>query len=170
MKKCSSWPQVVLILIFFCLGLLAGACGRKAPPQPPRELDLPKVKDLDAVITETGVQLAWSIPFTAKRVDEFNLYRSKPETVEEACPACPRDYELVRAVNVKAGQTFFQIVDRNIEAEGRYYYRVTPLDERGRPGPDSNEAEVIVRWRRDTESHQSEHGTLSAKNMSHFSY
>jgi hypothetical protein len=151
MKKWCAWPQVVLILIFCYMGLLAGACGIKTPPQPPREPDLPRVKDLDAVIMETGVQLAWSIPFTAERVDEFDLYRSKPETAEEACPACPRDYELVRTVNVKAGQTLFQVVDRTIEAEGRYYYRVTPLDERGRPGPDSNEAEVIVRWRRDTE-------------------
>ena len=150
MNRRSSRPRAFLILLFCCLGLVAGACGKKAPPRPPRRPDLPVVKDLDAVVLETGVQLSWSIPFDSEGVDEFNLYRSKPETVEEACPSCPRGYELIRNVNVKPGQTFFQVVDRNIEAEGRYYYRVIPLDERGRPGPDSNEAEVIVKWQRGT--------------------
>jgi hypothetical protein len=136
-----------MILTFCCLW---GACGKKAPPRPPRSPELPKVKELDAVIIETGVQLSWSIPFTAEGVDRFNLFRSKPEPVEEACPACPRGYELIRTIKVESGQTYFQLFDRNIAVEGRYYYRVIALDERSRPGPDSNEAEVIVKWRQNT--------------------
>ncbi len=103
------------------------------------------------MIIETGVQLSWSIPLTAEGVDRFDLYRSKPEKTKEPCPACPRAYELLTTVTVKPGQTYFQVFDRNIQTEGRFYYQVIPLDERSRLGPDSNEAEVIVKWRRDTE-------------------
>ena len=148
----SSSPQAALILVFCCLVIQIGACGRKAPPRPPRKPDLPAVQDLQAVIMETGVQLAWSIPFTAEGVDSFNLYRSRPETVEEDCPSCPRAYEFIRTVNVKAGQIYFQVMDRSIEVEGRFYYRVVPLDARDRLGPDSNEAGVVVKWRRDAEA------------------
>lgn len=150
MKKGSSSPQAGMILFVCWLGLMAGACGKKAPPRPPRAPHLPAVKDLQAVVFESGVQLAWSMPVNAEGVDRFELYRSKPDTAKEACPACPRGYELLRTIDVKFGQTYFQLFDRTIEAEGRYYYRVIPLDNRSRPGPDSNEAEVIVKWRRDT--------------------
>jgi hypothetical protein len=149
MKKGSLWPQAAMILFICWLGLLAGACGKKAPPRPPRAPHLPAVKDLQALIFESGVQLAWSMPLSAEGVDHFELYRSKPNTEEKDCPACPRVYELVRTIGVKFGQTYFQLFDRNIDAEGRYYYRVIPLDKRSRPGPDSNEAEVVVKWRQD---------------------
>ncbi len=147
MRKSCSRPVVVLILILCHLGLLAEACGIKAPPRPPRRANLPAVKDLDAVVFETGVQLTWSIPFAAEGVDSFELYRSKPETTAEPCPACPRKYERFRTVQVSLGQTYFQTFDRNIETEGRFYYRVIPLDGRHNRGPDSNEAEVIIKWR-----------------------
>ena len=150
MKKGSSWPQRLIVLFFCCLGLLEGGCGIKAAPRPPRTAELPQVRDLDAVVMETGVQLSWSIPFGSEGVDSFNLYRSKPETTKEPCPSCPRAYELIRTVNVKVGQTFFQILDLSVQAEGRYHYLVTPLDEQDRLGPDSNEAEVVIKWRRDT--------------------
>jgi hypothetical protein len=147
MKKESSWPRRLIIVFFCCLGLLEGACGIKAPPRPPRSPELPQVKDLDAVVMEGGVQLSWSIPFGSEAVDSFNLYRSKPETTKEPCPSCPRAYELIRTVDVKVGQTYFQIFDLSIQAEGRYHYLVTPLDERDRLGPDSNETEVVIKWR-----------------------
>ncbi len=149
MRIRSSWPQPALFILFCCVVLMSMACGVKALPRPPREPDLPKVKDLDAVIIETGVQLTWSIPFGAEEVKRFNIYRSKPETVEKPCPACPREYELIRTVKAKVGRSYFQVFDRDFEAEGRYYYRVIPLDEKRRLGPDSNEAEVIVKRRRD---------------------
>jgi hypothetical protein len=99
---------------------------------------------------ETGVQLSWSIPFGSEVVDSFNLYRSKLDTAKEPCPSCPRAHQLIETIKVRVGQTYFQVFDRNIEAEGRYYYLVTPLDERDRLGPDSNEAEVVIRWRQDS--------------------
>ena len=144
----SSSPQAALILVFCCLVIQTGACGRKAPPRPPRKPDLPAVQDLQAVVMQTGVQLTWSIPFTAEGVDGFNLYRSGPDTVEEDCPSCPRAYELIRTVNVKAGQIYFQVIDRSIKLEGHFYYRVIPSDAHDQLGPDSNEAEVVVKWRK----------------------
>ncbi len=150
MRKSCSRPLAVLVLILCHLGFLAGACGIKTPPRPPRRANLPTVKDLEAVVFEIGVQLAWSIPFTAEGVDSFEIYRSEPETTVEACPACPRKYERFRTVQVRLGQTYFQALDRNIETEGRFYYRVIPLDGQHNRGPDSNEAEVLVKWRGET--------------------
>lgn len=150
MRKSCLRPLVVLILILCHLGFLAGACGIKAPPRPPRRANLPAVKDLEAVVFETGVELTWSIPSTAEGVDSFELYRSKPETPGEACPACPRSYERFRTVQVRPGQAYFQAFDRNIAAEGRFYYRVIPLDGQHSRGPDSNEAEVLIKWRGET--------------------
>ena len=48
--------------------------SRDRSPRPPRRATLPAVKDLDAVVFETGVQLTWSIPFAAEGVDICAAY------------------------------------------------------------------------------------------------
>lgn len=128
----------------FFLAILAGACGKKAPPVPPPQPGLPRVADLSAVTTEAGVKLGWSLPADGG-VEGFKVYRTERISLEAArCPDCPRNYVQIGEVAVKPEQGRLQWVDRTITVKGRYYYRVIPYDDRGRPGPASNQVEVVI--------------------------
>ena len=137
-------PPAELIVLLLFLGFLLGACGKKAPPKPPFIKELPKVKDLQAVVETSGVRLTWSIAKTDKDIAGFNVYRSKPRPEESECPGCTRDFELISSIKVKGGKLQYEMVDSSIEGKGRLYYQVVPFDKRGREGPESNEARVLV--------------------------
>jgi hypothetical protein len=139
-----SWPGAAVILLLLFLGFLPGACGKKAPPKPPFKKELPKVKDLRAVIEASGVRLTWTIEKADKDVVGFNVYRSMPRPEVSDCPGCTRDFELITSIEVKTGESRFQMVDSYIEGKGRFYYQVVPFDNRDRAGRESNEARVLV--------------------------
>jgi hypothetical protein len=139
-----SWTTAAVIALLLFLGFVFGACGKKAPPKPPFKEELPKVKDLRAVVEASGVRLSWTIGKTDKDVLGFNVYRSKPRPEASDCPGCTRDFELIISIKVKSGELRFQVVDPSIEGEGRFYYQVVPFDQRDRAGPESNEAKVLV--------------------------
>lgn len=106
--------------------------------------ELPRVKDLQAIVVDAGIQLTWTIGESDKDVAGFSVYRSKPRPEISDCPGCTRDFQLITAVRVKEGETRFKVVDAYIEGKGRFYYRVTPFDKRDRAGPDSNEAKILI--------------------------
>jgi hypothetical protein len=120
------------------------ACGVKTPPRPVRQPNLPLVQDLQAVVTTNGVRLSWTIPDTAEAVAEFKIYRSKSRAEPEGCPGCPTTYDLIETLTAVGGETRFEILDQNFPREGTVYYRIIPVDKKGRLGPDSNKAKVIV--------------------------
>jgi hypothetical protein len=144
MRRRRLWPNSWPIIVLCCLGLLIGACGKKGPPKPPLKKTLPKVRDLQAVLVNAGVELTWSLDSLNRDIVGFNVYRSKPQAEISDCPGCPRDYELITAIRVKAGQTRFEFVDAHIEGKGRFYYKVAPFDKRDRAGPDSKEARILI--------------------------
>jgi hypothetical protein len=144
MTKRKSWPGAAVIVPLCLLGFLFGACGKKAPPEPPFEKKLPRVNDLQAVVEASGVRLTWTIAAPDKEVVGFNVYRSKPRPEVSDCPGCTRDFELITTVKVKTGESRFQMVDSYREGKGRFYYQVVPFDKRDRAGPESNEAKVLV--------------------------
>lgn len=139
-----SWPRAAVIVFLFFLGFFLGACGKKAPPKPPLKKELPRVKDLRAVVEASGVRLTWTIAKANKDVVGFNVYRSKPRPEVSDCPGCTRDFELITSIKVKTGELRFQVVDPYIEGKGRFYYQVVPFDDRDRAGPESNEVKVLV--------------------------
>lgn len=139
----SRPPAELLVLLLF-LGFLLGACGKKAPPKPPFKKELPKVKDLQAVVEASGVRLTWSIAEADKDIVGFNVYRSKPRPEVSECPGCTRDFELISSIKAKGGKLRYEMVDSYIEGKGRFYYQVVPFDKRDRAGPESNEARVLV--------------------------
>ena len=144
MTRRRLWPISSFFILLSCFGLLLVGCGKKGPPRPPHQEELPKVKDLQAVVVARGVGLTWTMVSRDHIVARFNIYRSifQPEINE--CPGCERDFELVTTIRVKADETHFQFIDQHVEGEGRFYYKVTPLDKEDRPGPDSNEAMVLI--------------------------
>ena len=139
-----SWPRAALLVLLLFLGFLFGACGKKAPPKPPLKSELPRVKDLRAVVEASGVRLTWTLAAANKDVEGFNVYRSKPRPAVSDCPGCTRDFELITSIKVKSGELRFQVVDPYIEGKGQFYYQVVPFDKRDRGGPESNEARVLV--------------------------
>ena len=139
-----SWPRAALLVLLLFLGFLFGACGKKAPPKPPLKSELPRVKDLRAVVEASGVRLTWTLAKADKDVVGFNVYRSKPRPAVSDCPGCTRDFELITSIKVKSGELQFQVVDPYIEGKGQFYYQVVPFDKRDRGGPESNEARVLV--------------------------
>ena len=139
-----SWPRAALLVLLLFLGFLFGACGKKAPPKPPLKSELPRVKDLRAVVEASGVRLTWTLAAANKDVEGFNVYRSKPRPAVSDCPGCTRDFELITSIKVKSGELQFQVVDPYIEGKGQFYYQVVPFDKRDRGGPESNEAKVLV--------------------------
>ena len=142
MMRSLSRAEAIVLLLF--LGFLLGACGKKAPPKPPLREELPRVKDLRAVVEASGVQLTWTIAKVNKDIRGFNVYRSKPRPEVSDCPGCTRDFELITSIKVKEGDLQYQVVDPYIEGKGRFYYQVVPFDKRDRAGPESNEAGVLV--------------------------
>ena len=144
MIRRRRWPNLSVFILLGCLGLLVGGCGKKGPPSPPLQEKLPKVNNLQAVVVNNGVKLTWSIGSSDSTVVGFKVYRSKVQTEISDCPGCEKDFEPVSTISVKSGRTQFQLVDQHIKGKGRFYYKVTPFDNRNRPGPDSNEAMVLI--------------------------
>ena len=139
-----SWPRAALLVLLLFLGFLFGACGKKAPPKPPLKSELPRVKDLRAVVEASGVRLTWTLAKADQDIAGFNVYRSKPRPEVSDCPGCTRDFELITSIKVKREELRYEMVDPYIEGKGRFYYQVVPFDKRDRAGPESNEAAVLV--------------------------
>ena len=144
MKRRRSWLEWAPIVALCFMGLLLVDCGKKGKPKPPEETKLPRVEDLQAVVLDGGVELAWTLKKGVTNVAGFNVQRSKPQPEISDCPGCTRDFELITAVKVKPGQTQFQVMDPYIGARGEFYYRVVPFDEEDRFGPESNETKVLI--------------------------
>ena len=144
MTRRRRWPNSSVFIFLGCFGLILGGCGKKGPPSPPRQEELPKVKNLQAVVINRGVQLTWSIESSDDMVAGFNVYRSKVQPEISDCPGCEKVFELVATIGVKGRETSFQLLDQHVTGKGRFYYKVTPFDKQNRPGPDSNEARVLI--------------------------
>ena len=102
------------------------------------------MKNLQAVVADTGIKLTWTIPSSGRGTAEFNVYRSRVEPGASECPDCRTDFESISTVRVKEGETRFRVLDPFSEGKGTFYYKVTPFDKKNRPGPDSNESTVII--------------------------
>jgi len=121
-----------------------GGCGKKGPPEPPIQKKLPKVKNLKATVVDAGVRLTWTMDSSEEDTAGFNIYRSKVQSEINDCPGCIRDFEVVTTIRVQGGESNFEVVDQYVRGNGTFYYKVAPIDKEDRPGPDSNEAMVLI--------------------------
>ena len=144
MKRKRSWLEWAPIVALCFIGLLLVDCGKKGRPRPPEHKKLPRVRDLQATVLDSGVELTWTLKKGEANVSGFNVYRSKPQPEVSDCPGCTRDFELITTIKVQPGQTKLQVMDQYVGARGGFYYRVIPFDEEDRPGPESNETRVLI--------------------------
>lgn len=144
MKIRRLWPNLSVFILFCCLDLFLGGCGKKGPPKPPIKKELPKVNNLQAVVVDSGVRITWTMDSRDEEAAGFKVYRSIPQPETDNCPGCQRNFEIINTVRASRGETRFELVDPDFEGKGYFYYKVIPFDKKDRPGPDSNESRVSI--------------------------
>ena len=129
---------VVLIII-----MLLGACGKKAPPVPPRAAPLPVVSDLKIAIEDKSVVLRWRTDKTADGVEGYTVYRATTDLSAGECPGCPVIFQKIDRVMDKGADAALMFSEP-VPPGFRYTYKVRPFYSSGGEGPDSNMAVVEV--------------------------
>ena len=150
-----------LALAAIVLALAIGACGRKGQPvAPERRLPMP-VSDLEGVLRNGVVELAWSAP--RRRVDNTRLidagvtrlYRTEDSGQGEPRPAMLLDDRIVgykEMASFKVGDApapgvprgRFTFTDRNLTLGHRYTYVVTSTDLEGRTSAPSRRLSLAI--------------------------
>jgi hypothetical protein len=150
-----------LALAAIGLGLAIGACGRKSPPVAPERRVPMAVSDLEAVLRNGVVELAWTAP--RRRVDNSRLLDpgvTRLFRTEDSGQGEPRPAMLVndRIVGYTEVATFkasdpstpaaprgrFTFTDRNVTLGHRYTYVVTSTDLEGRTSAPSRRLTLAV--------------------------
>lgn len=134
-----------------CLGL--AACGKKGDPRAP-ELAAPEpIRDLRGEAGKQGIILTWTRP--TRYVDGKNLvdlagFVIFRKEISKSCPECPTAYRERALVSVEDQEKFikkrkFRFVDRELQPETTYRYRIFSQLRDASLGDPSNEVEVP--WR-----------------------
>ncbi|WP_300673798.1 fibronectin type III domain-containing protein [Desulfoluna sp.] len=97
-----------LILVGMLL-LMCTACGRKAPPVPPRFDGLTPPAGVTARVQEKTLIVAWSDPSRSewRLVTGYRIYLSTLKQGEESCKGCPVRFEKVG--DAGAGERQFRL-------------------------------------------------------------
>jgi hypothetical protein len=147
MPLAKSMFLMLVALTMLTSLFFSGACGKKAPPEPPSGNKPPPVRDLAYSITGNTIKLNWSVPQTTvrakKEVAGFLIYQYQQSTAERECPSCPLIFRQVGDVPA-SGIEKDPLAPRSIifthtlEDGYRYVYKVKAYDNRGIGSRDSN--------------------------------
>lgn len=131
------FPGVLAGLLFIVL--VAGGCGKKGDPIPPRLILPSPIADLTADSVAEGILLAWSMPGDIGRIDHFRIIRGET-AADQACPGCPQEYRPLASPKVadqrlqRTGERMFRYVDAEVTTGRFYSYRVSACDSQGHCG------------------------------------
>ncbi|MFO7838677.1 MAG: hypothetical protein R6X08_04170 [Desulfosalsimonadaceae bacterium] len=124
--------------------LLFSGCGKKAPPHPPTEINLPEIRDLEATQEDGRLTLTWPMPDwetpVGVRIAKFFVYRAKVDA-DEACEGCPVAFRRVGRVGVDDMNAAFGLdlhYAEDLEKGFHYRYKVAPYTNTGLEGSASN--------------------------------
>lgn len=138
--------------LFLCVCLLAGACGKKGPPVPPRSLVLGQVTDLAATAVDCTVVLRWGFPRGGDNIllTGFSIFRTRRGMQSDDCADCPPDYREIAKVYIsdlpRAERDARQAVfTQNLDCGYEYGYTVVGFTRRGVEAPASNAAFVVLK-------------------------
>lgn len=94
-RRAGAWLR--LLVITGALLLVITACGRKAPPVPPRFDGLTPPTGVTARLQGETLILAWSDPplSEASLVTGYRIYLSTLDDGDESCEGCPVRFEKV---------------------------------------------------------------------------
>jgi hypothetical protein len=150
-----------LALAAIGLALAIGACGRKSPPVAPERRVPMAVSDLEAVLRNGVVELAWTAP--RRRVDNSKLidpgvtrlFRAEDSGQGEPRPAMLMNDRIVGYAEIvsfkvadpaapTAQRGRFTYTDRNLTLGRRYTYVVTSTDLEGRTSAPSRRLSLAI--------------------------
>ena len=119
------------------------ACGKKAPPLPPTDFELPAVEALTSDLDSEKLTLNWPVPDWKGPVGielaGFNVYRAKVPA-GEVCDECPVRFQKVDAIEIDDLTAVFGSdleYRESLEKGFQYRYKVTPYTNTGREGDES---------------------------------
>lgn len=145
LKKTQAGIPLHCLLSFALIGIffLIPACGKKAPPLPPAQIDLPVVENISADLDGAKLTLTWSLPEwegpVGVELAGFNVYRAKVGA-DEACDDCPVRFQKISDVEIDDISVVFgsDLEYREILEKGHQYrYKVSVYTNTGREGDDS---------------------------------
>jgi predicted small lipoprotein YifL len=137
---------IVQILIIVVFSIFLSGCGKKAPPNPPRQEKPPIVDDLSHSLDGNKLQLTWTIPEVKEKVKSglcgFYVFRFKKSVSEPDCKNCPKIFK--RVVDIfpedmgNSGKDRIIKYAEALEKGYRYIYKVVIYTNNGVMGKDSN--------------------------------
>lgn len=139
----KSLRYLTLALFVALLAVNFTACGKKAPPTPPRYMEPPMVRDL-MVEDEKGdvITLGWSVDLNRDdlNLSYFHVYMER-QALATLCLTCPPNFVRIgesRSLSgAQANEFAFQV---RVEEGYRYVFMVRGLGTQGMEGADSNYA------------------------------
>ncbi len=134
---------LVAVSILCSVGILFGACGRKAPPVPPH-FTTPVISDLQARAADNAIALTWTAPDQRTDVARTRVWKSTLQ-VPGDCPGCPRNFEVIADLlpgDIKRENGLAKFIDYNVKSGFLYSYKLAFCDSSGQCGEESNMAEA----------------------------
>jgi len=130
-------PGALWATLIFCL-LMVGpcACGRKAPPVPPKRPPLPQPMELIAWREGDTVGLSWRPGARDRGVVRYAVLRSQWPIEAPPCEGCPLVFQEVGSVEAAPETDAYTFTDR-IQTDLVYSYKIEPRGSAGDRGPAS---------------------------------
>ena len=142
---------IVQILIIVAFSIFLSGCGKKAPPNPPRQEKPPIVDDLSHSLDGNKLQLTWTIPEVKEKVKSglcgFYVFRFKKSVSESDCKNCPKMFKQIVDIPLKnnlknSGKDSLKYTEA-LENGNRYIYKVVVYTNNGMTGGDSNQIDFV---------------------------
>jgi hypothetical protein len=125
--------------IFALCLLMVGvwACGRKAPPVPPKRPPLPQPMEVNAWREGDTIGLSWRPGEHDRGVVRYAVLRSQWPVEAPPCESCPLVFQEVGSVDAAPETDAYTFTDR-IQTDLVYSYKIEPIGSAGDRGPASN--------------------------------
>ena len=130
-------PGVRWAILILCLLMIGPwACGRKAPPVPPKRPPLPQPMELKAWREGDTVGLSWRPGERERGVVRYTVLRSQWPVEAPPCEGCPLVFQEVGSVEAAPEVDAYTFTDR-IQTDLVYSYKIEPVGSAGDRGPAS---------------------------------
>ncbi len=147
-QDCVKKRGWLVIFAGLLLIISAASCGKKAPPRPPVEFELPVVDSLEKELKGPELNLTWPVPDWEGpgdiELDGFNVYRAKAEQ-ESTCETCPMRFTRVKMVIIDRLTDYpgsYLEYREKLEEGFHYRYKVRAVSTDGTEGADSNVVKI----------------------------
>ena len=126
----SAGTFFVLLLLVLCS---VTGCGRKGPPQAPKEVELIKITNISGEAREGEVELYWEIPKKKDKsaplpgIKEFKIYRLPPNKEKVEGVSIAEAFNVIGSIEVKEIQDLsreIEYTDHNGFTREKWYHYV----------------------------------------------